>query len=60
MARWARQAGSEVLRLAVAPGNENAAELYRRNGFQLTGELGDPMPDGRREHIMAKDLSARA
>jgi ribosomal protein S18 acetylase RimI-like enzyme len=60
VARWARQAGSEVLRLAVAPGNENAAELYRRNGFQLTGELGDPMPDGRRERIMAKDLFARA
>ena len=60
VARWARQAGSEVLRLAVAQGNENAAGLYRRNGFQLTGELGDPMPDGRRERIMAKDLSTRA
>jgi ribosomal protein S18 acetylase RimI-like enzyme len=57
VARWARQAGSEVLRLAAAQGNENAAELYRRNGFQLTGELGDTMPDGRRERIMAKDLS---
>jgi ribosomal protein S18 acetylase RimI-like enzyme len=55
--RWARQAGSGVLRLAVAQDNENATELYRRNGFQLTGELGDPMPDGRREHIMARDLS---
>jgi ribosomal protein S18 acetylase RimI-like enzyme len=58
VARWARRAGSEVLRLAVAQGNENAAELYRRNGFQLTGERGDRMPDGRRERIMAKDLSA--
>jgi ribosomal protein S18 acetylase RimI-like enzyme len=56
--RWAQLAGSQVLRLAVAPGNENAAALYRRNGFHLTGELGDLMPDGvRREHIMAKDLS---
>jgi ribosomal protein S18 acetylase RimI-like enzyme len=60
VARWARQAGSQVLRLAVAQDNENAAGLYRRNGFQLTGELGDPMPDGHRERIMAKDLSARA
>jgi hypothetical protein len=32
--------------------------LYRRNGFQLTGEFGDTMPDGRRERIMAKDLSS--
>jgi ribosomal protein S18 acetylase RimI-like enzyme len=58
---WARQTGAEVLRLAVVPGNENAAALYRRNGFRLTGELGDLMPDGvRREHIMAKDLSTGA
>jgi ribosomal protein S18 acetylase RimI-like enzyme len=58
VARWARDAGAEVLRLAVVPGNENATTLYRRNGFQLTGELGDLMPDGvHREHIMAKDLS---
>jgi ribosomal protein S18 acetylase RimI-like enzyme len=49
------------LRLAVVPGNENAAALYRRNGFRLTGELGDLMPDGvSREHITAKDLSAGA
>ena len=59
VARWAGQAGAGVLRLAVVPGNENAAALYRRNGFHLTGELGDLMPDGvRREHIMAKDLSS--
>jgi ribosomal protein S18 acetylase RimI-like enzyme len=59
--RWARQVRSAVLRLAVAQGNENAAALYRRNGFHLTGELGDLMPDGvRREHIMAKKLSTRA
>jgi len=61
VARWARRAGSEVLRLAVARGNESATALYRRNGFQLTGELGDLMPDGvHREYIMAKDLSTRA
>ena len=61
VARWARHAGAQVLRLAVVPGNENAAALYRRNGFHLTGELGDLMPDGvHREHIMAKDLSSCA
>jgi len=61
VARWARDMGSGVLRLAVVPGNENAVALYRRNGFQLTGELGDLMPDGvHREHIMAKDLSIGA
>ena len=61
VSRWARQAGAEVLRLAVVPGNENAAALYQRNGFRLTGELGDLMPDGvSREHIMAKDLSTGA
>lgn len=59
--RWARQVRAGVLRLAVAQGNENAAALYRRNGFSLTGELGDLMPDGvRREHIMAKNLSTAA
>jgi ribosomal protein S18 acetylase RimI-like enzyme len=57
VARWAQRAGAGVLGLAVVPGNENAAALYRRNGFHLTGDLGDLMPDGvRREHIMAKDL----
>ncbi len=61
VARWARQAGSGALRLAVVPGNENATALYRRNGFRPTGEFGDLMPDGvSREHIMAKDLSTGA
>ena len=59
VARWAGQAGLDALRLAVVPGNENATALYRRNGFRLTGELGDLMPDGvSREHVMAKDLAS--
>jgi hypothetical protein len=38
-----------------------AEALYRRNGFRLTGEFGDLMPDGvSREHIMAKDLTVGA
>ncbi|MGC5021314.1 GNAT family N-acetyltransferase [Micromonospora sp. DT47] len=56
--RWARQAGAEALRLAVAEGNEAATELYQRNGFTDTGKFGDTMPDGvRREHLMEKILS---
>jgi ribosomal protein S18 acetylase RimI-like enzyme len=55
--QWARQERMTTLRLAVTEGNQNAAALYRRRGFTLTGELGDLMPDGvRREHIMAKSL----
>lgn len=57
--RWAEQVGADVLKLAVAEGNEAAAALYRRNGFHLTAELGDLMPDGvHREQIMAKSLGA--
>ncbi|MBM0240004.1 GNAT family N-acetyltransferase [Micromonospora sp. ATA32] len=57
--RWARQAGTEALRLAVAEGNEAAIELYQQNGFADTGKFGDTMPDGvRREHLMEKVLSA--
>ncbi len=55
--RWAEQVGADVLKLAVAEGNDAAAAVYRRNGFRLTAELGDLMPDGvRREQIMAKSL----
>jgi ribosomal protein S18 acetylase RimI-like enzyme len=54
--RWARQEGMAMLRLAVVQGNANAAALYIRNGFALTGELGDPMPDGVPQNIMAKGL----
>lgn len=59
--QWARQVGASVLRLAGAPGNQNAAALYLRNGFRYTGERGDLMPDGvRAEHVMAKRLAATA
>jgi ribosomal protein S18 acetylase RimI-like enzyme len=55
--RWARSKGATLLRLAVSDGNEAAAALYARNGFVLTGELGDLMPDGvRRERVMEKRL----
>lgn len=55
--QWAMQLGARRLRLAVTPGNERAIALYRRNGFEDTGELGDLMPDGvRREHVMSKKI----
>jgi ribosomal protein S18 acetylase RimI-like enzyme len=55
--RWAAAAGKREVRLAVADGNDAAAALYRRNGFEPAGELGDPMPDGgRRERVMARRL----
>jgi ribosomal protein S18 acetylase RimI-like enzyme len=38
--------GAAVLRLGVAEDNEQAATLYRRNGFTGTGELTGPLPDG--------------
>ncbi|WP_203695139.1 GNAT family N-acetyltransferase [Catellatospora coxensis] len=57
--QWARQERAQVLKLAVVEGNDAATGLYRRNGFQLTEEVGDLMPDGvRREQIMAKELAA--
>jgi ribosomal protein S18 acetylase RimI-like enzyme len=39
------------------PGNRHAAALYRRHGFEDEGPVGDELPDGRREHVMAKRLS---
>jgi len=57
--RWAREGRASILRLAVVQDNETATELYRRNGFRYTGELGELMPDGvRQELIMTKRLSA--
>ncbi|MEV0778432.1 GNAT family N-acetyltransferase [Streptomyces sp. NPDC050433] len=54
---WARQSGATTLKLAVIPGNERAAALYRRNGFVRTPERGDLLSDGKtREHVMDKSL----
>lgn len=54
---WARQSGATTLKLAVIPGNEPAIALYQRNGFVVTGELGDLLSDGvTRERVMVKAL----
>jgi ribosomal protein S18 acetylase RimI-like enzyme len=52
--QWAVRARAEVLQLKVAAGNEHAIALYRRHGFEDTGQVGDVLPDGQREHIMTK------
>lgn len=54
---WARGNGATVLKLSVADGNDPAHNLYLRNGFTDTDELGDLMADGvRRELVMHKQL----
>ncbi|MFB7614280.1 GNAT family N-acetyltransferase [Kitasatospora sp. NPDC056181] len=54
---WALRTGAAVLQLAVVPGNEAAAALYRRHGFVATEEAGELLPDGTgRELLMAKPL----
>jgi ribosomal protein S18 acetylase RimI-like enzyme len=58
--RWARSIDARVLRLSVAEDNAVASQLYRRHGFEYTGELGDLMPDGnRRERVMEKVVAGR-
>ena len=55
--QWGTGTGAQVVRLCVAEGNRAASELYQRNGFRFTGDLGDLMADGvGRERVMAKQL----
>ncbi|MFG2396097.1 GNAT family N-acetyltransferase [Streptomyces lydicus] len=54
---WAERERAEVVELAVTPGNAHADALYRRHGFADTGQLGDVLPDGSRERVMARRLS---
>ncbi|MBH5337211.1 GNAT family N-acetyltransferase [Streptomyces pactum] len=55
---WAVRERAEVLRLAVAHGNEHALALYRRHGFAPAGRPDAAAPDGRPEQIMEKRLRA--
>ncbi|MFG1962681.1 GNAT family N-acetyltransferase [Nonomuraea sp. NPDC049028] len=59
VAAWAVEVGAEVLELAVAPFNDKAIALYRRHGFEDTSQLGDELPNGLRELVMAKKLAIR-
>jgi GNAT superfamily N-acetyltransferase len=51
---WARSAGRDTLVLQLVEGNEHAAALYRRNGFEDRGLVADA--DGPCERLMALDL----
>uniref|UniRef100_A0A942SWW2 GNAT family N-acetyltransferase n=1 Tax=Neobacillus citreus TaxID=2833578 RepID=A0A942SWW2_9BACI len=53
--RAAERAATELV-LSVVPGNARARRAYERNGFVVTDEPGDELPDGRRELVMRKDL----
>lgn len=48
---FARDAGSDELRLEVTEGNDAAAALYRSCGFVANG-IGDPHADGTATHLM--------
>lgn len=50
---WAKGAGFNRLLLWVTEGNSHAEALYRRNGFQRTGDV---MHEPKREFEMAKPL----
>ncbi|WP_121254854.1 GNAT family N-acetyltransferase [Nocardioides ferulae] len=54
--RWGRSTSAAVLRLTVMDQNAAAAALYRRNGFEPTGEV-EVDDDGRRELVLAKPLT---
>lgn len=53
---WAIRARFDVLGLSVMPDNARAVAVYERNGFALTDESGELLPDGRRELVMKRDL----
>jgi ribosomal protein S18 acetylase RimI-like enzyme len=58
IARWAADAGAAALALSVMPDNDVARRVYERNGFHLSAEPGELLPDGRRELVMVRDLTA--
>ena len=53
--RFAAAAGVRRITLWVAEGNERAARLYARCGYEPTGEM-DALPSGVREVQLAKSL----
>ncbi|MDB5243882.1 MAG: hypothetical protein JWP57_4508 [Spirosoma sp.] len=58
VARWAASAGASTLALSVMPDNVAARRAYERNGFAVSDEPGDLLPDGRRELVMLRDLTS--
>jgi ribosomal protein S18 acetylase RimI-like enzyme len=58
IARWAASAGAATLTLSVMPDNVAARRTYERNGFTVSHEPGDLLPDGRHELVMLRDLTS--
>lgn len=58
IARWAASSGAATLTLSVMPDNVAARLTYERNGFTVSSEPGDLLPDGRRELVMHRDLGS--
>ena len=57
IAWWAASTGATTLALSVMPDNVAARRTYERNGFAVSDEPGDLLPDGQRELVMLRDLS---
>ncbi|MDP4332775.1 bifunctional GNAT family N-acetyltransferase/class I SAM-dependent methyltransferase [Curtobacterium sp. A7_M15] len=58
VATWAARTGAHTLELSVMPDNTGARRTYERCGFTAAGDAGDPLPDGRHEIVMRRDLAA--
>ena len=54
--RWATAQGCAELHLRVTEGNERAERMYRRNGFERTGQSWLRERDGHVEHEMVNRL----
>jgi ribosomal protein S18 acetylase RimI-like enzyme len=53
---WARSQGYSTVQLLITEGNDRAEAVYRRNGFELTGQSTVRIRDGLQELEMIRDL----
>ncbi|MCB4755831.1 MAG: GNAT family N-acetyltransferase [Elusimicrobia bacterium] len=56
MSLWSKSNGARVLFLDVDPGNEPAAQLYRKVGFEIVDRRPRGYPGGESSWIMKKEL----
>lgn len=56
IADWAKGIGMSTLTLSVMPDNVAARRTYEKNGFTVAVGPRDPLPSGRRELVMVRDL----
>ena len=57
IAHWAARYGAATLALSVMPDNAAARRTYEKNGFIMSRESCDLLPDGWPELVMLRDLS---